>query len=292
MLTNDYPWNFIPLTMSMPAAPPEFVPPGEPTTIQVEINEGNDTLVPDSARMYYRFDDGAYQSVALEPVAGDLYEGTLPAPACGDRPEYYFTAEGVATGEVFLPMGAPGTVFSSLVGNQIIVLDDDFETDQGWTVENIDLSDGQWDRGIPVGDGTRGDPTDDYDGSGQCYLTANRAGNSDVDGGPTMLISPVLDMGGMTDPVCRYARWWSNDDQDADPFDVEVSNDGGANWVLIERVTNIGVPTTWIFREVHLTDFTTLTDQMQIRFSATDNPNNSVDEGGVDAVTIFDVECE
>jgi hypothetical protein len=31
---------------------------------------------------------------------------------------------------------------------------------------------------------------------------------------------------------------------------------------------------------------------MVLRFSATDYPNNSIDEGGVDAVRVFDVVCE
>jgi len=31
---------------------------------------------------------------------------------------------------------------------------------------------------------------------------------------------------------------------------------------------------------------------MKVRFSAMDNPNNSTDEGGVDAVKIFEVQCE
>jgi hypothetical protein len=290
MLTNDYPPYFTPLTLTLPEPPPEFIPPGVPTSIGVEIFEGDDSIVPGSALLHYRYDGGSWQTSDLEQIAGDFWQGTLPAPSCGDRPEYYFSVEGVATGPLEQPMGAPATTFSSIVGDRTVLLDDDFETDLGWTVENIDLTDGAWERGIPAGDGTRGDPTADYDGSGQCYLTANRAGNSDVDGGPTLLISPTLDMSGMNDPVLRYARWWSNDDQDGDPFDVDVSNDDGANWVRIERVANI--PPGWVYQEVHLVDFIILSDQMRIRFSAIDNPNNSVNEGGVDAVTIFDVVCE
>ncbi len=291
-VTHDFPPVFVPLTISLPAGPPEFVSPTTTTTVVVEILEGSDSLVPDSAMMHYRYDGGAFQSVPLVQIAAGLYEGTLPAAACDDSPEFYFSAEGAVTGPVFLPGGAPADVYTALVGERVIAIEDDFETDQGWTVVNIDLTDGQWERGIPAGDGARGDPTEDFDGSGQCYLTANRAGNSDVDGGPTLLISPTMDMSGMTDPIFRYARWWSNDDQDGDPFDVEVSNDDGTNWVLIERVADIGYPTNWIHREVHLADYITLTDQMKVRFSAIDNPNNSVNEGAVDAVQIFDVFCE
>jgi hypothetical protein len=110
-----------------------------------------------------------------------------------------------------------------------------------------------------------------------------------VDGGPTILTSPMLDMSGLNDPILRYARWWANDDQDGDPFDVEISNDGGANWVLVEHVINI--PDGWVFKEWSVEDFITLTSEMKVRFSCMDNPSNSIDEGGVDTFQVFAVEC-
>jgi hypothetical protein len=169
----------------------------------------------------------------------------------------------------------------------LIFFEDAFETDQGWTVENIDLLDGAWQRGIPAGDGSRGDPLTDYDGSGQCYLTANRPGNSDVDGGPTRLISPLLDLSDTTDPMLGYARWWTNDDQDGDVLEVEISNDGGGSWILVESVIDtVG----WVKPTIRISDFIAPTDQMQLRFSAADNPSNSIDEGAVDffRITTFD----
>jgi hypothetical protein len=291
MLDNGYPPFFTPLTMELLTDLPEYVSPTTPTIFPIGIYEGNDTLVAGSAQIHYRFSPGgAWQTSPMTQVAGEMYEATMPPPGCDGRPEFYFSAEGVATGPVYLPSGAPSAVYTAFVGEVIIILNDDFESDQGWTVENVSLTDGAWQRGVPADDGTAGDPTTDFDGSGQCYLTANRAGNSDVDGGPTRLISPVFDLSDATNPVFRYARSWANDDFDSDPFDVEVSNDGGLTWTRIERVVNTSGG--WVKREAYLTDYITLTAQMKVRFSAMDNPNNSIDEGGVDAVRIFDIHCQ
>ncbi|HVP12253.1 MAG TPA: hypothetical protein VMV94_13830 [Phycisphaerae bacterium] len=295
MLDNGYPPFFTPLTMTLPSGVPEYMSPTSPTTINVAINEGSDTIVAGSPQVHYRYEPtGAWQTAPLTHDAGELYHATLPPPSCDDRPEFYFTVEGVVTGLVSQPAGAPGTTFSSFVGELIVVLDDNFQTDQGWTVENIAVAGGAWQRAVPLQCvPPRGDPPSDYDGSGYCYVTQNNTSttscNTDVDGGPTRLISPLLNMAGLTNPVLRYARWWYNDDLDSDPFDVEVSNDNGATWTMIEHVVNLSGG--WVPRTVYLKDYITLTSQMKIRFSATDQPNNSLDEAGVDAVKIFDVHC-
>jgi len=290
MLTNDYPPYFTPLTMSLPIEPPEFIPPGIPTTIDVEIFEGDDTLLTSSALVHYRYDGGIWQSAEMEQVAGELWQVALPAPDCGDMPEYYFSAAGAVTGIVYAPGGGSSTPYVSFVGNFISIMQDDFNDDQGWTVENIDLSAGAWERAVPSTDGSYDEPTQDYDGSGHCYVTAN-AYHADVDGGPTILISPTIDLDGRTNPVLRYARWWTNDDQDDDLMAVEISNDDGETWHPVEMVMNIAPG--WVERSVSITNYVTpLTSQMKVRFSAEDNPNNSKDEGGLDAFEIFEVQCD
>jgi hypothetical protein len=291
MLTNDYSPYFIPLTISLPIEPPEFIPPGAPTAIDVEIFEGDDTLVAGSALLHHRYDGGAWQSVELMQVAGELWQGTLPAPDCSDAPEYYFSAAGDVTGPVYAPGGGAAMPYVSFVGTFISILDDDFETDQGWTVwSDPSLTGGEWERGVPIGGGDRQDPPTDYDGSGNCFLTENVDGNSDVDYGPTILISPTFDLSGTANPVVRYARWWANDDQDGDPMDVEISNDDGGTWTLIETVADM--ENEWFEHAVYITDYITpLTSLMKVRFSVVDNPNNSIDEGGIDAFEVFEVEC-
>jgi hypothetical protein len=282
-----------PLTISFPDGLPELLPPNEPTEFIVRVFQGDEEYVSGTGTLHCRFDLGAFQTEPLVPLGEDLYLATLPGTDCGAAPQFYLSAEGTESGVIYAPPAAPGETFIAGVGEMALLVDDNFETDQGWTVENIDLEDGAWERGIPVGGGARQDPATDFDGSGQCYLTGNETGNSDVDGGPTRLISPVFDLSQASDPMLSYARWWHNDDHDGDPFDVEISNDDGVSWVLIEHVVDPEDDPAgdWVDRSVRISDFVTPTSQVKVRFSAMDSPNNSVSEGGVDAFSIVDFYC-
>ena len=295
MLTNDYPAKFVPLTMTMAAAPPEFLPPNVATTIDVVISEGNDTLVAGSAKLHYSYNAGVtWNEVDLVAVAGELHRGTLPAPTCADQPWYYLSAEGAITGLVYQPTGAPDDPFVSFVGTFVSVLADNFQTDQGWTVESDpSLTGGEWERAIPSTDGSYDEPMMDFDGSGYCFVTQNSY-HGDVDYGPTMVISPTFDLSGLTNPVLRYARWWANDDQDDDPYDVEIgvynTGSGAWDWYLVEHVVNI--EPGWTQVAYYVLDYVpALSDQMRMRVSVNDTPNNSRDEAALDAVEVFDVSC-
>ncbi len=284
------------LTISVPEGVPDLLPPEQTTDLTVQILEGEETYVPDSAMLHYRYDGGGYLAEPLVPLGGDLYRATLPAPACGDTPQFYFSAQASESGVLYEPSDAPAATFTADVGVYVLIMEDDFETDQGWTVENTDLTDGAWERAIPRGGCDRGSPLTDYDGSGRCYVTDNdlTTCSSDVDGGPTMLLSPTLDLSSATNPVFTYARWWRNDDQDEDPMYVEISDDDGASWTLIERVVyGEGAPVEeWVERTIHVRDYITpLTSQMKIRFSVKDNPNNSINEAGIDAIRLDDIFC-
>ena len=290
MLDNDVPPFFIPLTIDMATVPPEFLPPHVSTSLDVSISAGDDTLVPGSALMYYRVDGGPWASVALEQVVGELWRGTLPAPACGETWEYYFVAEGEATGMVKVPPEGATAPFLSLVGTYNGILVDDFESDLGWTVESAPgMTSGMWTRAVPPA-GDYG-PDEDYDGSGRCFTTDSRV-NFDVDGGPTHLISPVLDLSGTDGPIVRYAEYFFCDDPTPpaqDFLDVFLSSDGGATWV---QAGHFASHADWLIREIRVADFIPLTATVQVRFTAVDNPNNSQTEAGIDRVEIFDVQCQ
>jgi hypothetical protein len=296
MLTNDYPPHFVPMTMRLPVAPPEYLSPTVPTTIDVLISEGNDTLVAGSPMLHYSGNGGGTWTTApLAQVGDELWRTTLPVPACSDHPRYYFSAAGVSTGTVYVPASGPGAPFVSYVGVYNEVLADNFQTNKGWTVvTDAACTGGAWERAVPVACSTpRGDPPADFDGSGRCFLTQNNTSatncNTDVDGGWTRLISPTFSLAGMQDPMLRFAYWWRNDDLDSDPYRVEVSNDNGASWVTIATIVN--QPAQWRVVEYHVADYIALTSTMRLRFSVEDIPNNSVDEGALDAVVVFGVTC-
>jgi hypothetical protein len=290
MLTNDYPPGFTPLGMTLAGSSPEFMAPHVPTELSVEIAERDDALVADSAMLHYRYDGGTWRSAALERIGGELWRGTL-TPQCGDAPEYYFSARGESTGMVYVPAGGPRDPLASYVGNYLAVLVDDFQSDLGWSVQSdLCLTSGAWQRAVPGG-WTDGSPPGDFDGSGWCYVTENRA-NYDVDGGPAWLTSPLLDLSAADNPVLRFAEWFTCDDSAPpaqDFLDVFVTSDDGATWA---QMAHIASHTEWAAHDIYLGDYVPLTATVRVRFSVQDVPNNSRTEAGIDAVQVFDVQCD
>ncbi len=225
--------------------------------------------------------DGDTQMVPLV-ADGDEFVGTIPGqPGLTDL-AYFITAD-ADTGDTVRVPSEGG--FPVLVGEVLVSLD--FETAPGWTVENTAVDDGAWDRGAPLGatDDRIEDPPTDFDGSGSAFLTDRASGNSDVDGGPTTLVSPEFDLSDYGDAIVSYARWFRNDDRDVDRLRIEFSDNGGLSWSLAENVSD--TPEGWVVAAVRVSDVVDVTSEFRVRFRATDNPNDSVTEAGIDAFRII-----
>jgi len=257
---------------------PESLAPGASGQIRVQIDESTASLVPDS-QMLGLIIDGDTQLVPLT-ADGDTFVANVPGqPGLTDL-AYFVTAD-ADTGDTVRFPSAGGIPI--LVGE--VFVEFDFETAPGWTVESTALSDGAWDRGVPAGGGTRQDPPTDFDGSGQAWVTDNEPGNSDVDGGPTILVSPVFDLSGQDDAIVSYARWFQSINGDTDDFLVQFSDNGGVSWAGADFTAHDD--SGWQFVSVRVSDVVDVTSEFRVRFVANDNPNDSVTEAGVDAFSIF-----
>jgi len=223
------------------------------------------------------------------------YEAPAPAIDCGQTLRYYFQATDNQGLTKTLPVGAPSSAFEAeVVSDVAVAFDEDFQSAPGWSVSGS-VGDGAWDLGTPVGGGDRGDPPSDFDGSGNCYLTDNVDGNSDVDGGTTVLTSPALDASADA-PVLSYALWFSNNIGEVDDtMVVEISNNNGGSWSTLDTL-GPGDPAAgggWNLYEFELDQvFTNPSSQVRVRFLAGDTGTPSVVEAAVDAVRVESRTCE
>jgi len=267
--------------------PGDRLPPGPETVISLEIRDGQEVYEPGTGKLHYRFDPAdPYTEIDFDPMGGDLYQAVIPATSPGSQPEYYFSAQGDGGTTVYSPFNAPGSTYSFDVCLVDQLLHDDFESDIGWTVEDFDVQTGTWERCVPnTTTGEQVAPAEDNPaGTGSyCFVTANGPPGSyyadyDIDGGPTILTSPAIDLSDGDAEISFYAWFYGRDGDD--PFTLEISDDDGANWTnVFTTYTNLGGWTQFGFP---VSDFVSPTEQVRIRFSAQDNPNNSITEAGLD----------
>ena len=284
---------------SFPYGLPDIIETDVPTPVEITIRPvASGDLDHDSATLYWRVGDAGSFTADVMTYLGDMaYQATLPGIQCGKFLQYYFAIDSVAGETYTSPQSAPDSTYQAQAFDITVYFHDDFESDQGWTVEDsYDLTDGSWDRGIPIDD-NRGDPPADADGSGQCYVTGN-SDDEDIDGGTTTLYSPIMDA---SDPeaMISYHRWYSNN-YGADPYNdtflIDVSDDGGATWHTLEKVGPDGPEAGggWYHKEFVIADIPNIvnSDQFMIRFAASDLQSGSVVEAAVDGVMIRSIGCD
>ena len=284
------------LTIAFPEGLPEDrIPPGPETPISVQIAGGREDYVPGSGLLHYRFEPNSpYSSLPLTHVQGELFSVELPAPRPGDAPEYYFSAEGDEGTIVYSPADAPESVYEAEVCLFDVLMHDNFEEDLGWTVESFALTSGEWERDVPNWtSGAQVAPIEDNpEGEGSyCFLTYNGPEGGiytgyDIDGGPTHLMSPAMDLSS-GNPVISSYNWYYARNGD-DPYKIDVSNDNGLTWTNVYQTYQSLVE--WQEISFDVADYVTLTDRMKVRFSAQDQPANDVVEAAVDDVRVMYVD--
>ena len=281
------------LTFSFPAGPAIVAPPWESASVEVEIGgKYGDSPDPSTVNLHYSVNGSAYEINPMAEISTGRFRAALPGAECSSRINYFISAQDTFGVDFYSPDSA--NPYRALVASEAVVaFDDDFETDKGWTASG-DVTSGKWNRGIPVGGGDRGDPPSDFDGSGRCFATDTSDGDSDVDGGITYLVSPIMDLSG-ADALVHYARWYYNNDgffPHSDTMMVFVSNNEGIDWTPVEFIGPIEEASGgWYEHSFWARDFLPLTSKMRFMFTARD-VKSTIIEAAVDAFSIMSYHCQ
>jgi hypothetical protein len=265
--------------------------PGLANTVTVEITAGQENYVAGSGKLHYRFDSAdPYTEVTVTPLGGDLFEVTIPNTAPGDEPEFYFSAQGDGGTTLCMPYDAPASVYSFDICFVELLMEDHCEAVGGWTVQNTSISTGAFELADPQATsdgGTPVQPGDDHSNPGtKCWVTQAAAGSNyyayDVDGGPTRLISPVIDLSTGDAYVSFWVWFYHSSSGTVEPCDVHVTNNG-TTWV---KAMSISHSNSWNQYSFKVSDYVTPNNKVQIRITADDSPNDSVVEAAFDDLVI------
>jgi len=295
------------LEIEFPDGLPSIVSSSGGDTLRVDIVPSpEDPIVPGSGTFHVDAGSG-FQEIALVPGSVNSFTATFPAPdECPTNVEYFISFELQSGATVTMPAGAsPGSssVYNALAADDVDI-DDlyDFETPVGFTAgaPGDSATTGVWVRVNP--NGTQAQPENDNTAAGSiAWVTGQGSaggglGDEDIDGGVTSLVSNRIDLSDTQSATISYARWYSNDTgaaPNADVFEVFVSDDDGAEYVLVETVGPAGAGTSggWIETGFVVADFVDLTSTIRVKFVAGDLGDGSVVEAGIDDVRIFGVSC-
>lgn len=287
------------VNVAYPDGIPELIVPDAPAEIPVNIETVNGDIVPGTARQHVSVDGGPFVESDLTHVAGDLYRVVLPPMPCPTLVRFYISLQ-ATNGTTFLdPDGAPDSAYQTVSAFGLETLfEERFEKPTpGWTVSSIDLTAGAWERVDPNGTltgGAQAQPEDDAgDGTDtMCYITQQSFGgpafNNDVDGGPTLLISPPIDLAG-SDALITYARWHFSSEGVPDVLKTEVTGNG-LIWVEVDQTAS--TESSWQTHTFRVGAYVEPSAAVQVRFSVADQPNDSLTESGLDNFVVKEFACE
>ncbi|MFQ6605463.1 MAG: hypothetical protein ACE5D8_07900 [Fidelibacterota bacterium] len=269
-----------------------------PTIIEAIISSIHGNII--TSELHYTI-NSVTQTVAMTAVGNGRYQAAIPVQPPGTIVRYYITASDEVGNAMIAPETAPNQQYFFLIGNLAsfpLIYTDDAETDQGWTLGlPSDLaSTGLWIQDDPIGtfEGSLPvQPGNDHTPDGiTCFITGNaifngtNAGENDVDGGQTTLVSPVYDLSGILSPVLTYWYWYSNNlgaNPGSDLWRVDITADG-QTWVPLEITSESD--TAWVYRQFLVEEFITPSTTVQVRFIAEDADPGSLVEAGVDDLEI------
>jgi hypothetical protein len=174
---------------------------------------------------------------------------------------------------------------------------DDFSFDFGWTVSGP-ATDGQWERGIPQGTPFYTvflNPNEDAQGDwGQSAFVTGNSGtdvdDDDVDGGATVLTSPIMDLSGYDYPWMMFDYWFITSSINGSPGfkdSLSIYIDNGSQRERVWYKRDILQP-VWVTDTIKISHHLPLTNTMRVIVRASDNLLTQFVEAGFDHFYIAD----
>lgn len=273
-----------------------------PVTIEANITQNFFVYFGGAYIHYKKNTEAVYDSVLMTYVSGSTYEANLPAQPVGTILDYFFTVEDIYGIRGFskparVQEDDPNLPYKLLINFQN-TLQEDFDTYQGYWVMDDNTDDaesGEWivespnpsyiTPGVPssmVQTSTDHTPNNNLN---LCAFTGNAeviegAGTNDCDAGRNTMYSPVYDLTAYTNPAISYYRWYSNDqgaNPGNDPWRVYITN-GDGSWKTLE---NTYTPDHgWRCMAFRVLDYISISNEVQLKFVASDSTMGSVDLEG------------
>lgn len=166
---------------------------------------------------------------------------------------------------------------------------DDFNQDFGWTLHG-NATHGIWQRGAAVPNTLYGDPSNptadtDADGIVSAYVTGLAGGiahENDLDGGTSILVSPVMDLQNYALARIEFSYWWLNENQRdrMDSLQVFLASEADTIQLLsLEETT----ARSWQTYDALVPEDFLLTADVRLLVVAGDNNFSNTIEAGFDA---------
>ncbi len=242
------------MTISFPDGRPELIPPGQPTTLRVQIVNGSETFDPDTGLLYYRYNQGPYLSSPLVLESGNIYLATLPATPCGKTLYYYISAATTAGTVVLSPSDAPETTYQAAAMPVVTVLDKNMDTNPGWT-KSPNNSSNQWAWGDPTGGGGEyggPDPQNGYTGTNVVGYNLN--GDYANNLSEMHITTPAFSCAGMSGVKLTFYRWLGVEQAIYDHAYIRISNNG-STWYNVWQNSGTIYDGAWVYQEFDISTY-------------------------------------
>lgn len=275
--------------------PPAYFKPGVANVVTARIQAPISSATVAAAELRYRIGGG--ETVVVSMSAGDCpncFTAEIPAAPCGTSIAYQIVAtrsDGLIARypdpslqtEAIVPVRVPQTITTFDFNSSAV----------GWAAASAFTS-GRWARGTPRATFTpdgQAEPGGGYPGGsgGACWVTGISTTDdpeaTDVDGDPTSLTSPLLNIGSLRDPVFEFAYWCFSSGHEGVMLDI------ASNQIVLRPIQGLGAFGDWRIAQIRPREWIGSGTSARLAFSVAGYTVSAITEAAIDDFQLLDLAC-